>query len=211
MPKASACSVPNSRLGLRARSDQTDTSSASRKIDRVTHGVPLWVDDRSLEQTKRHAIALCAGFIPAAYLRDRVFNGVPISLDKFARPAIPQDRHVFAFGGNPVALKMNFRRGKRIQPIWGRRGRVPLLQTAGAQCRRLAVPVHDRIRPGRANLLDAEHGADSWLPLPPSTPISPATMQGSIAFKSPCPSHYSGEVPPPGGYRIWICGNRFKS
>jgi hypothetical protein len=56
--------------------------------------------------------------IPAAYLRDRVFAGVPVSLDKFVAPNVPSDRYVYAFGANPVGLKMNFRRGKRVQPMW---------------------------------------------------------------------------------------------
>lgn len=76
--------------------------------------------------------------IPAAYLRDRVVNGMPISLDKFALPAIPQDRYVYAFGGNPVGLKMNFRRGKRIQPMWDVEGgflyfKRPVLNVGGSQ------------------------------------------------------------------------------
>jgi hypothetical protein len=56
--------------------------------------------------------------IPVAYLRDRVVNGIPVSLDRFALPRIPIDRHVYAEGANPVGLQMNFRRGKRFQPLW---------------------------------------------------------------------------------------------
>jgi opacity protein-like surface antigen len=56
--------------------------------------------------------------IPAAYLRDRVVKGQPVALDKFAFPAVPSDQYVFGGGVNPVGLQMNFRRGKRIQPLW---------------------------------------------------------------------------------------------
>jgi hypothetical protein len=47
--------------------------------------------------------------IPVAYLRDRVLN---------AQPTAPQDEYVYGAGLNPVGLQMNFRRGKRIQPLW---------------------------------------------------------------------------------------------
>jgi hypothetical protein len=56
--------------------------------------------------------------IPIAYLRDRVLNGVPVALDKFVLPRIPSDRYVYGGGVNPVGLQMNFRRGKRFQPLW---------------------------------------------------------------------------------------------
>jgi len=56
--------------------------------------------------------------IPVAYLRDRVVNGVPFSLDRFALPRIPSDRHVYGAGANPVGLQMNFRSGTRFQPLW---------------------------------------------------------------------------------------------
>jgi opacity protein-like surface antigen len=56
--------------------------------------------------------------IPTAYLRDRVVNGQPVALDQFAFPAVPADEYVYGGGVNPVGLQMNFRRGKRIQPLW---------------------------------------------------------------------------------------------
>jgi hypothetical protein len=60
----------------------------------------------------------CPEIIPIAYLRDRVVNGVPVALDRFAFPRIPSDRYVYGGGANPVGLQMNFRRGKRLQPLW---------------------------------------------------------------------------------------------
>lgn len=76
--------------------------------------------------------------VPAAYLRDRVVNGQPVALDKFAFPIIPEDKYVYGFGVNPVGLKMNFRRGKRFQPLWDVEGgflyfRRPVLTTGGSQ------------------------------------------------------------------------------
>jgi hypothetical protein len=60
----------------------------------------------------------CPEIIPVAYLRDRVINGVPVTIDRFAFPAVPNNRYVYAAGANPVGLQMNFRRGKRVQPLW---------------------------------------------------------------------------------------------
>jgi hypothetical protein len=60
--------------------------------------------------------------IPAAYLRDRVFGGVPVALDRFVLPNKASDRYAYGFGGNPLGLKMNFRRGKRFQPLWDVQG-----------------------------------------------------------------------------------------
>jgi hypothetical protein len=58
--------------------------------------------------------------IPAAYLRDKVLvsNGQPTVLDQFD-PTIPtRNEWVYGGGANPLGLQMNFRRGKRIQPLW---------------------------------------------------------------------------------------------
>jgi hypothetical protein len=56
--------------------------------------------------------------IPAAYLRDRVINGQPVAIDNFVFPAVQHDQYVYGAGVNPVGLQMNFRRGKRFQPLW---------------------------------------------------------------------------------------------
>jgi hypothetical protein len=55
--------------------------------------------------------------IPVAYLRDRVLDR-PSPLDNFASLTVLHDEYVYGAGANPVGLQMNFRRGKRFQPLW---------------------------------------------------------------------------------------------
>jgi hypothetical protein len=62
--------------------------------------------------------------IPIAYLRDRVIPGTntPTLLPQFVPGAPTDQKYVYGAGANPVGLQLNFRRGKRFQPLWDVQG-----------------------------------------------------------------------------------------
>ena len=62
--------------------------------------------------------------IPAAYLRDEVIPGtdIPSLLSQLVPDAKIEKQWVYGVGANPVGLQMNFRRGKRLQPLWDFQG-----------------------------------------------------------------------------------------